>query len=55
MLKSKSIVSIDDVETDDFYEIFKRASIFKRAVKEGRVLDLMKGKIMATFFFEPRK
>jgi aspartate carbamoyltransferase catalytic subunit len=53
MLKSKSIVSIDDVETEDFYEIFKRASIFKRAVKEGKILDLMKGKIMATFFFEP--
>lgn len=53
MLKGKSIVSIDDVETGDFYEIFQRASLFKKAVKEGKKLDLMEGKIMATFFFEP--
>lgn len=53
MLKGKSIVSIDDVETSDFYEIFQRASLFKKAVKEGKKLDLMQGKIMATFFFEP--
>ena len=53
MLKGKSIVSIDDVETSDFYEIFQRASLFKKAVKEGKKLDLMEGKIMATFFFEP--
>jgi aspartate carbamoyltransferase catalytic subunit len=53
MLKGKSIVSIDDVETGDFYEIFQRASLFKKAVKEGKKLDFMEGKIMATFFFEP--
>ncbi|MHB1439197.1 MAG: aspartate carbamoyltransferase [Cuniculiplasma sp.] len=53
MLKGKSIVSIDDVETEDFYEIFHRASIFKKTVKEGKSLELMKGRIMSTFFFEP--
>jgi aspartate carbamoyltransferase catalytic subunit len=53
MLNNRSIVSIDDVETQDFYNIFKKASQFKKSVKSGKTLDIMKGKIMATLFFEP--
>lgn len=53
MLNGKSIVSIDDVDNDDFLNIFKEAAILKKDVLKGKVLDLMKGKIMATLFFEP--
>lgn len=53
MLKGKSIVSIDDVGNEDFLNIFKEAAKLKKDILSGKVLDLMKGKIMATLFFEP--
>ncbi len=53
MLKGKSLVSIDDVATDDIFEIFKLASEYKKKVSKGEVLSELNGKIMATLFFEP--
>ncbi len=53
MLKGKSIVSIDDVGTEDFIEIFKIASQLKKKVLKQEKIDMMDGKIMATLFFEP--
>ncbi len=53
MLKGKSIVSIDDVSSEDFLGIFKEAAKLKKDILKGKVIDSMYGKIMATLFFEP--
>ncbi len=53
MLKGKSVVSIDDVSTEDLEEIFRRTDeMLPYALGEKRNRT-MEGKIMATLFFEP--
>ena len=53
MLRNKSVVSINDIGDDELSEIFKTAEDMEKALKSGKPLELMKGKIMATFFYEP--
>ncbi|MEM0157030.1 MAG: aspartate carbamoyltransferase [Thermoplasmataceae archaeon] len=53
MLRNKSVVSINDIGDDELSEIFKTAEDMEKALRSGRSLELMKGKIMATFFYEP--
>ncbi|GGM74336.1 aspartate carbamoyltransferase [Thermogymnomonas acidicola] len=52
-MKGKSVVSIDDVSTEDLEEIFRRTDeMLPYALGEKRNRT-MEGKIMATLFFEP--
>ena len=53
MLRNKSVVSINDIGDDELSEIFKTAEDMEKALKSSKPLELMKGKIMATFFYEP--
>ena len=53
MLRNKSVVSINDIGDDELSEIFKAAEDMEKSLKSGKPLELMKGKIMATFFYEP--
>jgi aspartate carbamoyltransferase catalytic subunit len=53
MLRNKSVVSINDIGDDELSEIFKAAENMEKSLKSGKPLELMKGKIMATFFYEP--
>ncbi len=53
MLRNRSIVSIADIGDDELSEIFRIAEDMEKALKSGKPLELMNGKIMATFFYEP--
>lgn len=53
MLKGKSLVNIDDVDTDDFFKIFGLASEYKERLKKGENIKEIDGRIMSTLFFEP--
>ncbi|MGC8564822.1 MAG: aspartate carbamoyltransferase [Thermoplasmata archaeon] len=52
MLKGKDIISIRDLSEREIYEIFDVAREMVPVAK-GRSLDLLKGKVLATLFFEP--
>lgn len=52
MSKAKHILASSQFSKSDLLEIFKSASEMK-AVIEGGACEVMKGKIMATLFFEP--
>lgn len=53
MLKNRSIVSIEDVSLAELDDIFKKADEMSSALKQGKTLKTLDGKIMATFFYEP--
>lgn len=53
MLKNRSIVSIEDVSHNELDDIFKKADEMSSALKQGKVLKTLDGKIMATLFYEP--
>ncbi|MGP6206799.1 aspartate carbamoyltransferase [Cuniculiplasma sp. SKW3] len=53
MLKGKSLVNIDDVETDDFFKIFGLASEYKERLRKGENIKELDGRILSTLFFEP--
>lgn len=53
MLKNRSIVSIEDVSHNELDDIFKKADEMSSSLKQGKVLKILDGKIMATFFYEP--
>lgn len=53
MLKNRSIVSIDDVAQAELDDIFKKSDEMSSALKQGKVLKILDGRIMATFFYEP--
>lgn len=53
MLEKKSIVSIEDVSTEEMFEIFRVADEMKEAMDKRRRLNNMAGKIMSTLFYEP--
>ncbi len=48
-MKTKSLVSIDDLSTDEITKILKLAGDFEK----NPVQDLLPGKVVATLFFEP--
>lgn len=48
-MKTKSLVSIDDLSTDEINRILKLAGDFEK----DPVQDLLPGKVVATLFFEP--
>jgi aspartate carbamoyltransferase catalytic subunit len=52
MIKGKDIVSIKDLKKEEIEEIFKVADTMV-PYAEGNSLDILKGKILATLFFEP--
>lgn len=53
MLKNTSVVSITDIGNDDLFELFKLADSYSKALEQGKKFDILKGNIMATFFYEP--
>ncbi len=53
MLKNRSIVSIDDIGDNELDDIFKATDEMSNALKQGKVLKLLDGMVMATFFYEP--
>lgn len=53
MLKNRSIVSIDDIQSTELAEIFTVADRMLGALETGKRLDILAGKIMATLFYEP--
>lgn len=48
-MKSRSLVSIDDLTTDEIMKILGLASEFERDPNQ----DILRGKVIATLFFEP--
>ncbi|MGC8608782.1 MAG: aspartate carbamoyltransferase [Thermoplasmata archaeon] len=53
MIKNKSIISIDDIDKSDIFEVFDVADEMLGKIEKGGNTDLMKSKIMATLFYEP--
>lgn len=53
MLKNRSIVSIEDVSLAELDDIFKKADEMSSALRQGKALKNLDGRIMATFFYEP--
>ncbi|MEM0156050.1 MAG: aspartate carbamoyltransferase [Thermoplasmataceae archaeon] len=53
MLKNRSIVSIDDVDSSDLSEVFSVADRMLAALESRKKLEILTGKIMATLFYEP--
>jgi aspartate carbamoyltransferase catalytic subunit len=52
-LPKYDIVSIDDLALDELEQIFDRADSFGSKLERGEPLDLARGLIMATLFYEP--
>ncbi len=52
-LKGKDILHGNQFSKREISEIFKTASIFEKELKGKSSLNLLKGKILATLFFEP--
>jgi len=48
-MKSRSLVSIDDLTTDEIMQILKLAAEFEK----DPIRDILNGKVVATLFFEP--
>ncbi|BAB59772.1 aspartate carbamoyl transferase catalytic subunit [Thermoplasma volcanium GSS1] len=53
MLKNKSVVSIDDVQNDDLFEIFDLSESMLKTIESKGNAPLLTNKIMATLFYEP--
>ncbi len=52
-LKSKDVISAADLTKAEVEEILREADFMLDSVKKGRKLELQKGRILATLFFEP--
>jgi aspartate carbamoyltransferase catalytic subunit len=52
-LQSKDIISIRDLSKQEIEVILKKAEDMEEALNKGEILDIMKGKVLATLFFEP--
>lgn len=53
MIKSRCIVSIDDVSDSEMNEIFDLTDRMTESLESGKPITTMKGKILATLFYEP--
>lgn len=53
MAKKRSFVSINDLSDEEIEGLFTLADDMDSALKRGEVLDLCRGMIMATLFYEP--
>ncbi len=52
-LKGKDIVSLRELKKEEIDYLLSRASDFEKVLKKEGSSDLLKGKILATLFFEP--
>ncbi|PIO06753.1 aspartate carbamoyltransferase [Candidatus Woesearchaeota archaeon CG08_land_8_20_14_0_20_43_7] len=52
-LKSKDVISIDDFSKDELLMILRAAEMCEKGFLDGRFSSLLKGKVLATLFFEP--
>ena len=52
MLVGRDIISVFDFTRADFERLFSKAERL-RAILDGKALDLLRGKVLATLFFEP--
>ncbi len=52
-LKSKDLISAADLTKVEVEDILREADLMLDRLKKGRPADLLKGKILATLFFEP--
>ncbi len=52
MLAGRDIISISDLSIEDIFEIFRAAERLSNAAT-GRGIDLLKGRVLASLFFEP--
>ena len=50
---TKDIISIRDMRKEDIKEIFKIANKIEKLLERLKILEIMKGKVMALLFFEP--
>ncbi|MEI6766861.1 MAG: aspartate carbamoyltransferase [Bacteroidota bacterium] len=48
-MKNRSLISIDDLSRDEYFQILDAAEAFEKNPNQ----DILKGKIVATLFFEP--
>ncbi|MCY0851654.1 MAG: aspartate carbamoyltransferase [Thermoplasma acidophilum] len=53
MLKNRSVVSIEDVDTDDLNDLFDLSDSMLKTIEKGGSTDLLRNRIMATLFYEP--
>ncbi|MHB8360593.1 MAG: aspartate carbamoyltransferase [Thermoplasmataceae archaeon] len=53
MLKQRDVISVDDIETREMFDIFELASKYEALLKVGKKISELDSKIMATFFYEP--
>jgi len=51
-LKGKDIISINDLRKEDINQVLKKAQKYEKALQKGS-LDVLRGKILATLFYEP--
>lgn len=49
----KDLISIKDLKIEEIEEVLKKSEKMELLLKENKGLDIMKGKILATLFFEP--
>ena len=52
MLAGRDIVSVFDFTRPDFERLFSKAERLRR-ILEGETLDILRGRVLATLFFEP--
>ncbi|MDO8609826.1 MAG: aspartate carbamoyltransferase [bacterium] len=52
-LKGKDIVSIDQLNKEIIFEIFKTTDVIKKQIKLNKPINDLKGKIVTLLFFEP--
>ncbi|MEM2616973.1 MAG: aspartate carbamoyltransferase, partial [Thermofilaceae archaeon] len=53
MRKGSDIITILDLRREDLESLFEETDLMLRAVERGERLEVLKGRIMATAFFEP--
>ena len=52
-LRSKDVMRADQFSMEEIDLILDRATAFENALAEGKVLDDLRGRVLATLFFEP--
>ncbi|MEM5829147.1 MAG: aspartate carbamoyltransferase [Candidatus Aenigmatarchaeota archaeon] len=52
-LQNKDIISVRDLKKEEIEIILEKTKEMEEVVNGGKVLDTMKGKVLATLFFEP--
>ncbi len=53
MKTNRSLVSVEDLSTEELMDLFKLSTDMDRDLRSGKRLTEMQGKIMATLFYEP--